>query len=123
MATLASLWLLPLAGFVQALVLLVSILTTMASKMLRCVYDRTNEVHEDNFSGADVVFTNRLGDLNKADFFDIAVSTPSYNFYKLGMTVVPNWRPLRGFKHLAKVIIGVKFKDSKAVEEPNRDAA
>ena len=31
--------------------------------------------------------------------------------YKLGKCVEQNWRKLRGFKYLAKVITGVTFKD------------
>jgi len=43
--------------------------------------------------------------------------------FKLGMCAEPNWRRLRGFQHLAKVITGVKFKDGIEVEESNRSAA
>ncbi|MHB1391260.1 MAG: IS256 family transposase [Thermoleophilia bacterium] len=43
--------------------------------------------------------------------------------YKLGMSAEPNWRRLRGFKHLAKIVTGVKFKDGIEIEEPNRSAA
>ena len=43
--------------------------------------------------------------------------------YKLGMSAEPNWRRLRGFNKLAKVITGVKFKDGIEVENQNRSAA
>ena len=41
------------------------------------------------------------------------------------MDYVPreSWRNLRGFRHLAKVIEGVKFKDGIEVTEDNRAAA
>lgn len=31
--------------------------------------------------------------------------------YKMGLCPEDSWRKLRGFRHLAKVIEGVKFKD------------
>lgn len=47
--------------------------------------------------------------------------------YKLGMSAEKRWRRIRGFKHLAKVIEGVKFKDGIETNhdetEDNRDAA
>ena len=43
--------------------------------------------------------------------------------YKLGMCAEPNWRRLRGFKHLAKVITGVKFKDGIEIDDRDRSAA
>ena len=46
--------------------------------------------------------------------------------YKLGMSAQKRWRRLRGFKHLAKVIEGVKFIDGVEIinqTEDNRNAA
>lgn len=43
--------------------------------------------------------------------------------YKLAMSAEPNWRRLRGFDHLAKVITGVKFKDGIEIEDRDRTAA
>lgn len=43
--------------------------------------------------------------------------------YKLGMSAELNWRRLRGFDHLAKVINGVKFKDGIEIENQDRSAA
>ena len=43
--------------------------------------------------------------------------------YKLGMSAEKNWRRLRGFDHLAKVITGVKFKDGIEIENQDRSAA
>ena len=43
--------------------------------------------------------------------------------FKMGECAEMNWRKLRGFKHLAKVIEGVKFKDGVEQTEINRDAA
>ncbi|MCL4309874.1 MAG: IS256 family transposase [Actinomycetota bacterium] len=43
--------------------------------------------------------------------------------FKLGMCAEGNWRRLRGFDHLAKVINGVKFKDGIEIENQDRDAA
>ena len=37
--------------------------------------------------------------------------------FKLGQCAEKNWRKIQGFKHLAKVIAGVRFKDG--VEESN----
>jgi len=39
-------------------------------------YDRTNEVGQDEFAGADVLFTHNLADLAGADFHIVAVPTP-----------------------------------------------
>ena len=41
--------------------------------------------------------------------------------FKLGMCAEPNWRRLRGFKDLAKVIRGVEFKDGIEIEEPDQE--
>ena len=41
--------------------------------------------------------------------------------YKLGMCVEKRWLRIRGFKHLAKVIAGVKFKDGIEVEQEETD--
>jgi putative transposase len=38
--------------------------------------------------------------------------------FKLGQCAEQNWRRLRGFDYLAKVITGVKFKDG--IEATNR---
>ena len=43
--------------------------------------------------------------------------------YKLGMSAELNWRRLRGFNHLAKVIMRVKFKDGIEIEDQDRSAA
>jgi len=47
--------------------------------------------------------------------------------YKLGMSAEKRWRRIRGFKHLAKLIEGVKFKDGIEVSHDktgtNRNAA
>ena len=43
--------------------------------------------------------------------------------FKLGMCAQENWRRLRGFKHLAQVITGVKFKDGIEVKTVDRVAA
>lgn len=43
--------------------------------------------------------------------------------FKLGMCAEKNWRRLRGFNDLAKVITGVKFKDGVEVTEDNQVAA
>ena len=48
--------------------------------------------------------------------------------YKLGMSAEQRWRRIRGAKHLAKVIDGVKFKDgievnSKTDTDHRRSAA
>ncbi len=43
--------------------------------------------------------------------------------FKLGLCAEKNWRRLRGFDYLAKVIIGVKFKDGIEVINVNRVAA
>jgi len=43
--------------------------------------------------------------------------------FKLGICAQENWRRLRGFDHLVKVITGIKFKDGIEVEESDRNAA
>jgi len=43
--------------------------------------------------------------------------------FKLGQCAEKNWRRLRGFDYLAKVITGVKFKDGIEVKEVSRVAA
>jgi putative transposase len=43
--------------------------------------------------------------------------------FKLGMCAEKKWRRLRGFNYLAKVIIGVKFKDGIEVTKVNQVAA
>ncbi len=43
--------------------------------------------------------------------------------FKLGQCAEKNWRKLRGFNYLAKVIEGVPFVDGEEVKQPNRIAA
>ncbi len=43
--------------------------------------------------------------------------------YKMGMCAEDSWRKLRGFKHLAKVVEGVRFKDGIEVTEDDKAAA
>ena len=43
--------------------------------------------------------------------------------FKLGRCAEKNWRKLRGFADLAKVIAGMKFVNGTAVEQPDRVAA
>ena len=43
--------------------------------------------------------------------------------YKMGQCAEDSWRKLRGFRHLAKVIEGVKFKDGIEVTEGDKAAA
>ena len=43
--------------------------------------------------------------------------------FKLGQCAQENWRRLRGFAYLAKVITGVKFKDGIEVTDVNQVAA
>jgi transposase-like protein len=43
--------------------------------------------------------------------------------FKLGQCAEKKWRRLRGFNYLAKVIIGVKFKDGVEVTQVDQDAA
>jgi len=43
--------------------------------------------------------------------------------YKLGLCAEDSWRKLRGFRHLAKVVEGVKFKDGIEVTEDDKAAA
>ena len=43
--------------------------------------------------------------------------------YKMGICAEDSWRKLRDFRHLAKVIEGVKFKDGIEVTEDDKAAA
>jgi hypothetical protein len=43
--------------------------------------------------------------------------------FKLGQCAENNWRKLRGFAYLAKVIEGVKFVNGEEVEQPDQGAA
>lgn len=43
--------------------------------------------------------------------------------YKMGMCAEDSWRKLRGFKHLAKVIEGVEFKDGIEQAQDGKAAA
>jgi transposase-like protein len=43
--------------------------------------------------------------------------------FKLGQCAEKNWRRLRGFKYLAKVIEGVRFVNGEEIEQPNQIAA
>ncbi len=43
--------------------------------------------------------------------------------FKLGQCAEKNWRKLRGFKYLAKVVEGVKFVNGEEIEQPNQVAA
>jgi hypothetical protein len=43
--------------------------------------------------------------------------------FKLGQCAEQNWRKLRGFDYLAKVITGVKFKDGIETTETGQIAA
>lgn len=43
--------------------------------------------------------------------------------FKLGQCAEKNWRKLRGFKYLAKVIEGVKFVNGEEVQQPDQIAA
>ena len=43
--------------------------------------------------------------------------------FKLGQCAEKNWRRLRGFDYLAKLVIGIKFKDGIEVTEVNQAAA
>jgi hypothetical protein len=43
--------------------------------------------------------------------------------FKLGLCVEKKWRRLRGFDYLAKVVIGIKFKEGVEVTEVDQDAA
>ncbi len=43
--------------------------------------------------------------------------------FKLGMCAEKNWRRLRGFGYLAKVIEGIKFKDGVEVTKADQVAA
>lgn len=43
--------------------------------------------------------------------------------FKLGECAEQNWRKLRGFKYLAKVVEGVQFVDGEEIEQPDQVAA
>jgi len=43
--------------------------------------------------------------------------------FKLGQCAKQNWRKLRGFEYLAKVITGVTFKDGIEIIKPSQIAA
>ena len=43
--------------------------------------------------------------------------------FKLGQCAEENWRKLRGFDYLAKVITGVTFKDGNETTNPDQIAA
>jgi hypothetical protein len=43
--------------------------------------------------------------------------------FKLGQCAQKNWRRMRGFNHLAKVIQGVQFKDGEEVIKVDQIAA
>jgi putative transposase len=43
--------------------------------------------------------------------------------FKLGICAESNWRKLRGFKDLGKVITGVKFKDGIEIESDDQGVA
>jgi len=43
--------------------------------------------------------------------------------FKLGLCAEEKWRRLRGFDYLAKVVIGIKFKDGVEVTEVDQAAA
>ncbi len=43
--------------------------------------------------------------------------------FKLGQCAEQNWRKLRGFNYLAKVITGVKFKDGIEITQNDQIAA
>ncbi len=43
--------------------------------------------------------------------------------FKLGGCAEKNWRRLRGFDYLGKVISGVKFRDGEEVKQVDQDAA
>jgi len=43
--------------------------------------------------------------------------------FKLGECAEKNWRKLRGFAYLAKVIKGVKFVNGEEIEQPGQVAA
>jgi len=50
-------------------------------------------------------------------------STMLTMIYKMGLCAEDSWRKLRGFRHLAKVIEGVKFKDGIEQTEDDKAAA
>ena len=43
--------------------------------------------------------------------------------FKLGQCAEKNWRKLRGFKYLARVVEGVKFVNGEEIEQANQVAA
>ncbi len=45
------------------------------------------------------------------------------SIYKMGLCAEDSWCKLRGFRHLAKVIEGVKFKDGIEVTEDDKATA
>lgn len=51
----------------------------------------------------------------------VARETMLTMLYKLGLCAEKRWLRIRGFKHLAKVIAGVKFRDGIEVEQENTD--
>jgi len=69
----------------------------------------------------------------KADIFEVVAKslllTQSgrdgmlHMMFKLGMCAKKNWKRLRGFDYLAKVITGVKFKDGVEVTDVDLVAA
>ena len=50
-------------------------------------------------------------------------STMLTMIYKMGLCAEDSWRRLRGFRHLAKVVEGVRFKDGIEVTEDSKAAA
>ena len=50
-------------------------------------------------------------------------TTMLHMMFKLGQCAQKNWRRLRGFDYLAKVIANIKFKDGIEVKEINQNAA
>jgi len=50
-------------------------------------------------------------------------TTAGQRMFKLGQCAEENWRKLRGFDYLAKVITGVKFTDGIEITESNQVAA
>jgi hypothetical protein len=42
---------------------------------------------------------------------------------KLGQCAEKNWRKLRGFAYLAKVVAGVELVNGEEIEQPNKVAA
>ncbi|MEH6361609.1 MAG: IS256 family transposase, partial [Amylibacter sp.] len=50
-------------------------------------------------------------------------TTAGQRMFKLGQCAEQNWRRLRGFDYLAKVITGVKFKDGIETTQTDQIAA